>query len=105
MSEITEKLIIKGLLTDKKYLTAVSSVFEHEYFDDHIAKEVFEKIKDYHGQYLKSVDIGLLKTMDYKDEIEAKEFLESVNQLDYDVVKHYDYLFDQTNNHLKEAAM
>lgn len=105
MSEIDEKLIIRGLLTDKKYLTAVSSVFEPEYFDDPTAREIFEKIKDYHGQYLKSVDVGLLKTMDYKDFEEAKNFLEDVEKLDFDVAKHYDYLFTKTNDHLKEMAM
>lgn len=105
MSDITEKLIIKGLLTDRQYLTAVSSVFEPDYFNDPLAKEIFIHIKDYHNQYLKSVDIGLLKTMNYKDFDEAKEYLEEVESIDYNVSKHYDYLFNQTNEYLKEAAM
>jgi replicative DNA helicase len=105
LSDITEKLIIKGLLTDKKYLTAVSSIFEPDYFDEPVAKEIFTKIKDYHDTYLKSVDSGVLLTMDYKNIDEARTYLESVNQLDYDVAKHYDHLFNNTNKFLKEAAM
>jgi replicative DNA helicase len=100
-----EKLIIKGLLEDRRYLTAVSSVFGPEYFDDPTAREIFSKIKDYHSEFLKPVDKGLILTMDLKDPVAAKEYLQSAEEYDFNIIEHYDYLFKHTNDYLKDKAM
>ena len=105
-SDFLEKLIIKGMLIDKRYLAIVSSVFEPEYFDNSSASSIFEYTAGYLEEY-NSIpeEQAIINTMKENDRQEIKDFFSDVRAVDFDITKSYDYLFTETNKYLKEQAI
>lgn len=102
-SDFLEKLILKGITTDKMYLVLCSNVFEKEYFEDSSVGEVFNFSKSYIEEYRtlppREVILNTLKSDDV-----ANAFREA-DGIEFDISGNYDYLLQQTNNHLKNQAI
>ena len=103
-SEFLEKIIIKGLLEDKQFLILVSQVFEKEYFDDPTIGDVFQVSKEYVDKYKKipPKDV-IINSVENSNDI--KELFNEINNVDFDIIKNYDYLLEETNKRLKEQAV
>jgi len=105
-SNFLEKLIIKGMLIDKRFLAIVSSVYKPEYFDNSSASSVFEFTSNYLEEYNTiPEEQAIVNSMKDNDRQEIRDFFSDVNAVDFDMTKSYDYLFDQTNKYLKEQAI
>jgi hypothetical protein len=104
-SDFLEKIIVKGMMSDKNFLVLMSSVFEGKYFDDPYIKKTFEFCKDYFGEYntLPSKDSVINSS---KEDIEGlKDLMEEVEVMDFNVADSYKFLLDQSNDYLKEKAL
>ena len=102
-SDFLEKLILKGITTDKMYLVLCSNVFEKEYFDDSSVGEVFNFSKSYIEEYRTLPPREVILNTLQSDDV-ANAFREA-DGIEFDVSGNYDYLLQQTNNHLKNQAI
>jgi len=104
--ELIESLIIKGILSNKQYLTLLMNTFESKFFDKPVYKEVYEKVVGYYKDHM-SVPTDII----LKDMIKTtnKDFndteLDYIWNLKFDVVKDYDLLITETNQYLKEKSV
>jgi len=105
-SGFLEKLMIKAMLVDKRFLAICSSVFEPEYFDNSSASAIFKYTSDYLEEY-NSIpeELSIINSTKDDDKQEIKDFLSDVNSVDFNISKNYDFLFTQTNEYLKEQAV
>lgn len=103
-SSFIEKLIIKGMLSNKKYLAIVSSVFEKEYFDDTSLSNIFEFIRNHFTQY-KNIPQKDIIVNSFEDSDDIKREIEEIEEIDYDISRNYDHLIRQSNDYLKEKAI
>jgi len=103
-SDYIERIILKGFLSDKNFLTLISSVFVSEYFDDPNIRHAFTFCKNYLTEYnsIPPKD-AIINSSEKIDEI--KEVIEEAEHSDFDVSQSYDFLLDQTNDYLKEKAL
>ena len=103
-SNFLEKLMIKSMLSSKKYIAVVSSVFDKEYFDDASISNIFEFIKNHFTQYkeIPQKDI-IINSVENKED--AIEMFTEIDSIDYDITRNYDHLIVHTNNYLKEKAI
>ena len=103
-SDFIEKIILKGILSDKDFLILTSSVFEPEYFDDSNISHAFNFCRNYIDEYhsIPSRDL-VINSSDSPDEI--REVIEEAEQTDFNVSDSYDFLINQTNDYLKEKAL
>lgn len=103
-SDFVEKIILKGMLSDKDFLILTSSVFEPEYFDDPNAGHIFKFCREYAEEYnsIPSRD-AIINSTDTPDEI--REMLTESDQVDFDVAQSYEFLLNQSNEYLKEKAL
>ena len=103
-SDFVEKIILKGMLSDKDFLILCSSVFESEYFDDPNIGHAFEFCRDYANEYqrIPSRD-AIINSSDSPDEI--REVIEEAEQADFNIADSYDFLLNQSNDYLKEKAL
>ncbi len=101
-----EKLIVKACLLDKSFLVTIATVFHRQYFDNPVIAEVFTFMKDHVEKYGNIAPReAIISSLDKKYEEDAKELFLEIDSIDFDVPKNYDYLFDQTNEYLKEKAI
>ena len=93
-SDFVEKIILKGMLSDKDFLILTSSVFEPEYFDDPNAGHIFKFCREYAEEYnsIPSRD-AIINSTDTPDEI--REMLTESDQVDFDVAQSYEFLLNQ----------
>lgn len=103
-SDFVEKIILKGMLSDKDFLILTSSVFEPEYFDDPNISHAFRFCKEYAGEY-NSVPSkeAVINSSETPDDI--REIIEEAEQTDFDISQSYDFLLNQANDYLKEKAL
>lgn len=103
-SNFLEKIILKGILSNKDFLILTSSVFEPEYFDDPNISYAFKFCKDYADSYnaLPSKD-AIINSSDTPDEI--RDIIENAEQTDFSITESYRFLLDQSNDYLKEKAL
>lgn len=96
-----ENLIIKSICLDKQLLVTACSVFRKEYFENNVAGEIFLFLKDYVEKYnsLPSRDIILNSVA------ESEELFKEIDSFEIDIIKDYDYIFDKTNDYLRERAL
>jgi len=101
-----EKLIVKACLLDKSFLVTIATVFHRQYFDNPVIAEVFTFMKDHVEKYGNIAPReAIISSLDKKYEEDVKELFLEIDSIDFDVPKNYDYLFDQTNEYLKEKAI
>lgn len=99
--DFIENLVIKGICFDKQLLVSVSSTFRREYFETTVAGDIFVFLKEYVEKYdsIPSFDIIINSVPDSAD------YFNEVNSIDVDMVKDYEYVFDQINNYLKDRSL
>jgi len=103
-SDFVEKIILKGMLSDKDFLILVSSVFEAEYFDDPNISHAFKFCRDYVDEYtsIPSKD-SIINSSENPDDI--KDIIEQAEQADFSISDSYEFLLNQANDYLKEKAL
>ena len=106
-SDFLEKLIIKGMMTDKNFLVLVTSVFEPGYFDDSSISHIFKFCRDYVSEYseIPQIETVINSLPDEFEQNDIKEIFEEIDTIDYDIARNYNHLVDQTNDYLKEQAV
>lgn len=103
-SDFLEKIILKGMLSDRNFLILVSSVYEPEYFDDPNISFAFKFCREYVDEYhnVPSIDAVINSSENPND---IRDIIEQVDQIDFDISEGYEFLLNQTNDYLKEKAL
>ena len=103
-SDYLEKIILKGMLSDRDFLVLISSTFIPDYFDDPNIRHAFEFCKNYSNSYdgLPSRD-AIINSSENVDDI--KVIIEQAEATDFNIAQSYTFLLDQTNDYLKEKAI
>lgn len=103
-SDFLEKIILKGMLSDKDFLILCSSVFEPEYFDDPNIGHAFSFCREYADEYnrIPSKDAVINSS---EDSTSLREVLDEIDQTDFSVSDSYEFLLNQSNDYLKEKAL
>jgi replicative DNA helicase len=105
-SSFLEKLIVKCMLRDKRYLVSIANVFEPEYFDDTQISNIFQFTSEYVKEYNNlPEETAIINSVKEDDRQSIQECLNDIRSIEFDVNKSYDYLFTQTNMYLKEQAI
>jgi len=105
-SEFLEKLILKGSLTNKEYLVRVVSFFEKRYFENSTVAEIYNNVKNYLLKYNEiPSETVLINLLDEEYRIKAKNLLEEIKSINFDVAREYKFLIEETNNYLKNKAL
>ncbi len=103
-SDYVEKIILKGIMSDKDFLILTSSVFEPEYFDDPNISHAFKFCKEYADEYNRIPEKdSIINSSDTPDEIRG--IIDEAEQTDFDVAHSYEFLLNQSNDYLKEKAL
>jgi len=104
--EFIEKLIIKGILTDKRYMTLVTGVFIKEYFDDPTVSEVFGIIQKHFHQYNTIPEHSLIINTEAEvSQEDIRDLLEEVDGIGFNIARNFETLFEHTNIFLKDKAV
>jgi len=103
-SDFIEKIILKGILSDKDFLILTSSVFKPEYFDDPNISHAFRFCRDYAEEYktIPSRD-AIINSSENPDDI--RRIIDQSEQTDFNVTDSYEFLLNQSNDYLKEKAL
>jgi replicative DNA helicase len=101
--DFLEKLIFKGILTDRTYLILISNAFIPEYFQNDTVGKVFQFTKEYFEEYrrLPTKDVVVNSVEDN----DLQELYTEVEQIDFDISQQYDFLIDASNKYLKDQAI
>lgn len=101
-----EKLIIKGILTDKTYLVLVTSAFEENYFNNSSVSDIFKITRNHFNEFknIPQKDI-ILNTLPENRKNDAKEIFEDIDSIEYNITDNRDHLLQETNEYLKEQAI
>lgn len=105
-STLLEKLILKGICIDKNYAATLSDVFKKEYFDNKIVGNVYGYVINHFKEYnnIPPTDL-IIHEFDKNNSTETKELFDEIKSIDFDHVTNYEFLFDSTNEYLKEKAV
>ena len=103
-SDFVERIILKGILSDKDFLILTSSVFEPEYFDDPNIGHAFKFCREYANEYnsVPSKD-SVVNSSETPDEV--RRIIDEAEQTDFDIAHSYEFLMNQSNDYLKEKAL
>jgi len=104
-SDFLEKIIVKGMTSDKDFLVLTSSVFEAKYFDDPYIRHVFDFCKNYFVEYNNIPNRDSIINSSEDDSESIKTLLEETEQMEFDVAQSYEFLLEQSNDYLKEKAL
>lgn len=103
-SDFLEKIILKGMLSDRDFLVLTSSVFLPEYFDDPNISHAFKFCKDYADEYHRVPDRdSVINSSESPDDV--RDIIEQAEQTEFDIAESYEFLLNQTNDYLKEKAL
>lgn len=103
-SDFLERIILKGILSDRDFLILTSSVFEPEYFDDPNVGHVFKFCKEYADQYHRVPPREAVINSSNNSE-DIREIIEEITQTEFNISENYEFLLNQTNDYLKEKAL
>lgn len=105
-AKLLEKLIIKGCMTDTNYLATLSSSFTTDYFDDATAGKIYGYVSNHFKEYKNIVPRDIVIAEYDKDgNTDVQDFFKELDSVEFDYVKNYSFLFDSTNDYLKEKAV
>jgi replicative DNA helicase len=99
-TSLLEKLIIKGVYENPQYLALVSTIYQKNYFDDPVVGKIFSAISDHFKQYGQ-----VIPEASFSGDPDAKVIFDEIRSLDFDIIKNYDFLYSETESHLKEHAV
>lgn len=101
-----ELCIIKTLLTDKKYLVMVNSVFEPHYFDTPEAQTIYKYTSEYFKKYKEIPEESqLLNSVPTNKRESVVNYLKDISATEISIIKHYDWIMDKTDLFLKDKAI
>ena len=100
-SSFLEKLIVKGALESKQFLVLLSNAFEHNFFDDLSAGEIYKFTKT-HLEEFKSLPPKeiIVNSMGEEMKNSVLEILQEVESIDFDISQNFDYLVKESNEYL-----
>ena len=103
----TEVLLIKSALTDKAYLASIVGPVERAYMSSPAAADIFDVVSSFFSNYddIPTQDIIINEITESEKQEDARDFLNEVNSIDFDVARQYEYLVDKTDEWLKEKAI
>ncbi|KFZ26515.1 MAG: Replicative DNA helicase [Candidatus Izimaplasma bacterium HR2] len=105
-SQYLEQVMTKALLEDKDYVVNVTRVFEEHYFDSAELQQIFSYVSSYFKTHR---EIPTKETVINSVPIDSKEsvqtYLDEIDNMDIDVIRHRDWLMDQTDIFLKDKAI
>jgi replicative DNA helicase len=104
-TDFLEKLILKGITSDKDFAVLVSRVFEPSYFDDPNIRECFIFCKNYVDEYnsIPSIDSIVNSSTDNTNGL--RDILSEAQGIQFDIAASKKFLIDQSNDYLKEKAL
>ena len=102
-----ENIIIKSILSDRSYLSLVSSTLEDTFFDDPAAKRVFKFVAEHYNQYqqMPQRDMIIGSAEDDEGKTEIRNLLEEIASIDFDSAAQFEFLVDSTEAWLKDKAI
>lgn len=102
-----ENIIIKSILTDRGYLSLVSSTLEDTFFDDPAAKKVFKFISEHYNQYqqLPQRDMIIGSAENEEQRTEIRDLFEEIDSIEFDSSAQFQFLIDRTESWLKDKAI
>ena len=102
-----EQCIIKSALVDKTYAITITEKFKKDYFDNDVTGTIFWKIKEHINEFNTLPDQEIIVNSIKKDEEKesVNDFFDQINSIDFDHNKNYDWLFEKTNDYLKDRAL
>lgn len=104
--QFLEKLMVKAMLVDSQYTATLSSVFDPSYFQSEQISKIYKTIIDHYKTYNDLIPTTAVVNS-FSDESEQEKIsniFKEVESIDFDVAKNYDFLFNETNQYLKEQA-
>lgn len=105
-SVLLEKLIVKGCLIDTDYLANLSNVFIKDYFDNQTASKIYDYVTKHFATYQKAAPkLSIISEFDKDGKTDVADFLNEIESIDFNYSSNYDFLFDKTNEYLKEKAV
>ena len=105
-NELMEKLIIKGLYTNKHFCSLIVSALDKKLFDSNEAAKLYSKINEYFRKYKDIPDKNLIINMfDEKDREAIYQYQKEIDSFEFDIEKNMNFLIDQTDDWLKGASL
>lgn len=101
--DFLEQCIIKGMLTDPSFAAMLSSTFDPKLFQSKSAGDCFDFIKTYLIEYKALPEKTIIANSLNSDDV--KEFVSKIESTEFDYVKSYDWLLENTNRYLKEQSI
>jgi len=103
----TETILIKSLLLDKAFLASVATAIEVAYLSSPAAADIYGTVLEYFNRYddIPPQDIIVNEIEDVERQERARDFLNEINAIEFDVARQYEYLIDKTDEWLREKAM
>jgi hypothetical protein len=101
--DFLEILMLKTFETDKLYTITLSNAFEKHYFENDDIAKIYEFTKKYLDEYKKLPPRNIV--LNTLNDEKIKGLYEEVDSVEFDSSQNYDFLLDQTNEHLKNQAM
>lgn len=99
-----EKCMIKTAVESKDFLITISAVYIPEYFNDVSAANIFIFLRDHIKEYNVIPDKEVIINS-IPDSESISNYFKEIESMDYNTAKNYDWLFQQSNEYLKEKAL
>jgi replicative DNA helicase len=86
-SSFLEKLIVKCMLQDKRYLISIANVFEPEYFDEPEISNIFRFTSNYIKEY-NSIpeETTIINSVKEDDRQSIQECLNDIKSIEFDLL-------------------
>ena len=105
-SNLLEKMMIKGCCIDQNYIATLSSVFNKEYFDNPTVSKVYDYIIKHFNEYKNIAPrVAIISEFDKDGLTDVKDLFADIDATDFDYINNYDFLFNRSNEYLKEKAI
>jgi len=104
--EYLEQVVAKALLEDKDFIVTVIRVFEEDYFDSPVVREIFTFVKQYFEQHktIPSKDL-MINNVPADIREDMRSYLSEIDNMDINITQHRDWLMEQTDLYLRDKAI
>jgi hypothetical protein len=100
--DFIQKIIIKGITTDKTFSVLCTNTFLTDYFRNDSATKIFGLVQTHLDEFKAIPPRDLLVNV---LGAEIADYFADVDALDFDIVRNYDYLVAEANQYLKDEAI
>jgi hypothetical protein len=103
--DFIEKLIVKAMMSDKRFVVCVHKVIEERFFEFRESALLFSSVVSYFTEFkdLPGREVVLAYHKDAKDDIKA--FIDDLDSLDFDLSQNYDFLMKNTDAWVRNKAL